>query len=63
MAVPGERVELKTYLSNDVDGAHDDLVQVPVCHEIYVVSERVLETRPHFTSQILLNLQTVTQVS
>ena len=54
---------LKSHLSHDVHGAHDDLVQVPVLEQRRVLHEHVLEARPHLAAQRRVHVQSLAQVA
>lgn len=51
------------YLAYHVDGAHQDLIQMPVLHQFRVIHNGVLEARPDFLPQIFfVELQAIAQV-
>ena len=54
---------LAGYLSDDVDSAHHQLVEVPSPHQLNVMDEAVLETRPHLTAQLRVHAETFTQLT
>lgn len=49
--------DVKAHLRNNVDGTHQQLVQVSVDHEVREVHQRVFEARPDLQPQLLRNVQ------
>ncbi len=58
-----ERFVPGRHLGHDVDRAHEDLVEVPVLHQVDVVRQAVLEARPDLTAQLRRDVQLLAQVS
>lgn len=50
------------YLGHDVDGAHEQLVQVSVHHHVAVVDQGIFEAGPDFPPQLRRDVQFGTQV-
>jgi len=50
----------KTNLADDVQGAHEQLIQMPVLHQGGVASDSVLKHGPDLPLHLLLDIQRVT---
>lgn len=55
---------LLRHLGHDVHGAHQQLVQVAVAHQVRALCQRVFKAGPHLAAQIfVVHLQLVTELS
>lgn len=52
-----------SHLSHNIDGTHEQLVEVAIHHELSAVHQRVLEAGPGLPAQICADVQLHTQVS
>lgn len=51
-----------TNLAHHIDGTHNELIKMPIFHQLYVFYYGLLHTRPDLASQILFNVKSGTQV-
>ena len=51
------------HLRHHVHGAHDELVEMAALHQLDVIAQSVLETRPHLRAQRRVDAQTLAQVA